>query len=167
MKKSFNFSIVLVMGLALVILLSCTTNNTDEVRQLALKFEDIMNKKDIDALLELYAEDATMIIAGESEPLKGKDAIRANQEAYYNAFPDMQIEFATILTSETEFCIEMIIKGTHTRPLASPQGEIPPTGRTINLRGVFLGKVSPAGLVIEDRTYFDSMVFLKQLGLTE
>jgi len=167
MKRSFSFSIAMIIGLTLVILLGCAKNKNDELRQLAQKYVNIWNEKDIDALVELYDEDATMIMPGEAEPLKGKDAIRANQNAYFIAFPDMHVEIGTILTSETEFCIEMITKGTNTGPLATPQGEIPPTGRQMSLQAAFLAKVSPAGLIIEDRTYFDSMVLLTQLGLTE
>jgi steroid delta-isomerase-like uncharacterized protein len=165
MKRVYYFIFSIALCLSFVFLQSCAKNNNDDIRQLAMKFGEAMNKKNSDALLELYADDAVMIIAGESGPLKGKEAIRANQEAYFRAFPDMKMEFTTILTSKDEFCIEWILRGTNTGPLSTPEGEIAPTGRTVNLRGAFFGKVSPEGLVTEDRTYFDNMVLMTQLGL--
>ncbi|MFQ5630736.1 MAG: ester cyclase [bacterium] len=165
MKQVYYLILSIAICLSSVFLQSCVKNNNDEIRELAMKFEQAMQNQDLDALLELYADDATMIIAGEAEPLKGKEAIRANQGAYFRAFPDMKIEFAAILTSEDEFCIEWILQGTNTGPLSSPEGEIPPTGRAVNLQGAFFGKVSPEGLVTEDRTYFDSAVMMAQLGL--
>jgi hypothetical protein len=51
--------------------------------------------------------------------------------------------------------------------LASPEGDIPPTGRSVNAGFAFIARVNADGLVEEDRTYFDNLDFMKQLGLIE
>ena len=56
--------------------------------------------------------------------------------------------------------------GTNTGPLVSPEGEIPPTGRRVNIRMAFILRVTPTGQIEEDQTYFDEAEFMKQLGLT-
>jgi len=166
MKRMSCFAFSIVICLSSVFFQSCANTNDDEIKQLTMKFHEVMNEKDIDALVELYADDAVMIMAGESEPLKGKESLRANQEGWFRAFPDMKIDFGMVLTSKNEFCIEMLITGTNTGPLSTSEGEIPPTGRTVKFNAVFLAKVSPEGLVTEDRTYFDNMGFMSQLGLS-
>jgi predicted ester cyclase len=55
-------------------------------------------------------------------------------------------------------------KGTHTGPLASPQGMVPPTGRTLALRFCEIFEVE-AGRIATHRTYYDQMEFAQQLGL--
>jgi ketosteroid isomerase-like protein len=55
--------------------------------------------------------------------------------------------------------------GTNTGPLVSPEGEMPPTGRRVNIRMAFILRVRPDGQIEEDQTYFDEAEFLKQLGL--
>jgi len=57
------------------------------------------------------------------------------------------------------------MKGTHTGPMVSPEGEVPPAGRAADIRMIFVLRVRPDGLIEEDRTYFDEAEFLKQLGL--
>ncbi len=56
-------------------------------------------------------------------------------------------------------------EGTFTCPLATPEGEVAPTGKKVSLKVAFLAKISPAGLIAEDRSSFDNLAFMKQLGL--
>jgi len=48
---------------------------------------------------------------------------------------------------------------------AFADGEVAPTGKSFKFRLVFLAKISPDGLIAEDRSYFDNLDFMKQLGL--
>ena len=42
-----------------------------------------------------------------------------------------------------------------------------PTGKSAKVKLVFIAKVNTDGLIEEDRTYFDNLDFMKQLGLIE
>ena len=44
MKRSFSFSVVMIIGLALILLLGCAKNKNDELHQLAEKYIDTWNK---------------------------------------------------------------------------------------------------------------------------
>jgi hypothetical protein len=57
------------------------------------------------------------------------------------------------------------VRGTFTGPLASPEGDIPPTGKSAEVKVAFIAKVNADGLIEEDRTYYDTTDFMKQLGL--
>jgi hypothetical protein len=53
---------------------------------------------------------------------------------------------------------------THTGPLLTPGGEVPPTGRTINLPFAATMRVDGEH-VASMHVYFDQLAFLDQLGL--
>ena len=125
------------------------------------------DNQDMAALVQLYAEDAVMFMPGEAEPIQGREAIEKNQVAFLRAMPDMTIKFTTILIQGNHIAFEGIFMGTFTGPLASPEGDIPPTGRSVKAGFAFIARVNADGLIEEDRTYFDNLDFMKQLGLIE
>ena len=53
---------------------------------------------------------------------------------------------------------------THTGPLASPGGDIPPTGKPVALDYVE-GTRFADGRIASEHVYFDQVAFLSQLGL--
>jgi len=50
--------------------------------------------------------------------------------------------------------------------LASPEGDIPPTGKSAKVKVAFIAKVNADGLIKEDRTYYDTAEFMRQLGIS-
>jgi hypothetical protein len=52
----------------------------------------------------------------------------------------------------------------HTGPLETPDGEVPPTGRRIEIEFSVVARARD-GLLVDGREYYDSMTFLTQLGL--
>ena len=118
---------------------------------------------DATAMANLYAEDAIVIEPG--EVLRGRKAIREHLEGLLRTFPDLEIEFLTILPSGNHIVFEMVVCGTNTGPMVSPEGEIPPTGKKVEFKAVWIGRISPDGLIEEDRTYYDTADFMRQLGL--
>jgi steroid delta-isomerase-like uncharacterized protein len=141
--------------------------NKADLKKLAEKVQKAWDNQDMNALVQLYAEDATMIMPGEPEPIQGREAIEKNQAAFLRAMPDMSMEFTLILISGNHIVFEGIVQGTFTGPLASPEGDIPPTGKSAKLKFTFIAKVNADGLIEEDRTYYDTTEFMRQLGLIE
>ncbi len=139
--------------------------NVADLKKLAENMQKAWDNSDMHALVQLYAEDATMIMPGEAEPVRGKEAIEKNQAVFLRAMPDFKIEFTLIFYSGNHIVFEGVGRGTFTGPLASPEGDIPPTGRSINLKFAFIAKVNSDGLIEEDRTYFDNADFMQQMGL--
>lgn len=54
--------------------------------------------------------------------------------------------------------------GTHTSVLQTPEGEVPPTGRRVEIRWTAMYEARGDELVSE-HLYFDQVEFLTQLGL--
>jgi predicted ester cyclase len=115
------------------------------------------------AVAALYTEDAVLYQA--SEVAQGREAIKESYAGTFRAFPDAYSEFWNIMTCGEYFIYQGTWGGTHSGPLATPEGDVPPTGRRIEIPFAFIAKMSPEGLIEEDRTYFDTALMMEQLGL--
>ena len=135
--------------------------------QVVEQLTQAVNTHDAVAVAQLYTEKATYMLPGEQEPLRGRKAIEGSYDTFFRAFPDFNIELTFSMVSGEHFSGEGVLRGTHTGPLATPHGDIAPTGRKIEVKCAFFLNITPEGLVAEDRSYFDSAVMMSQLGLSE
>jgi ketosteroid isomerase-like protein len=62
--------------------------------------------------------------------------------------------------------VEGRFAGTFTGPLVSPDGEIAPTGATVDLRFADVSRAH-GGKIISYHTYYDQLGLLTQLGIME
>jgi predicted ester cyclase len=74
------------------------------------------------------------------------------------------MEVTTVIASGDQAVMEGVYAGTNTGPLATPQGELPPTGRPLALPLCELCEVV-AGRIAVLRVYYDQMAFAAQMGL--
>lgn len=95
----------------------------------------------------------------------GLEGSEESRGAYFRAFPDLSIECTKVFGADDDLAYEWVARATHTGPLASPQGEVPPTGRRFEVRGCTVIGLDPQGLIVEEREYWDSASFMQQLGL--
>jgi len=136
-----------------------------DLKPIADKLIEVFNSNNATTLAQLYTEDQVTICSGVPEPVRGRKAKEEFVEGFFRAFPDMNMEPTSILFSKNHIVFEVVMRGTNNGPLVSPEGEIPPTGRSIELNMIFVTRVSAEGLIEEDRTYYDTAEFMKQLGL--
>ena len=112
---------------------------------------------------DLVADDCTFVMPG-APPLVGVAQIRGMFEAYVRAFPDFasapvhEIESGDTYAGETKFT------GTHKGPLATPHGELPPTGRAVSWQSADIVRVRD-GKIASWHVYHDTMPLLAQLGV--
>jgi predicted ester cyclase len=84
--------------------------------------------------------------------------------AYRAGFPDERHETLDAVESGDRVAMRLRITMTHTGPFATPQGEVPPTGRTVVLDATDVITVAD-GKITSWHAYFDQMSLLAQLGL--
>src|SRR5262245_21489852 len=96
-----------------------------------------LNSRDIEAYLANQHPDIQITLPG-GAVVHGRDQIRATTEALFVAFPDGTLRFGEQVLADDAAATEVVFTGTHTGPLASPDGEIPPTGRTVRTTTVSL-----------------------------
>ena len=81
------------------------------------------------------------------------------------ACPDIRATATKVLACGNTLVRELRWEGTHTGPLKTPQGTIPPTNRRISFKGVVLLEASSDGTVIALREYYDRAAVIAQLGI--
>jgi uncharacterized protein (TIGR02246 family) len=136
-----------------------------DLKKVADKIAKAYESVDATAIANCYAEDAIVVEPG--EVIRGRKAIQEHMEGFFRAFPDLKFEFLTILPSGNHIAFEMLVRGTNTGAMISPEGEIPPTGKKVEFKAVWIGRISADGLIEEDRSYYDTADFMRQLGLME
>jgi predicted ester cyclase len=99
-----------------------------------------------------------------SGTITGIEAFLEHEAVFGRALPDARAELVRAVEADGIVMTEGIFSGTHTGPLATPGGEIPPTGNSIRLpfADVF---VIRDGVIVEHNIYYDQIAFLTQLGL--
>jgi predicted ester cyclase len=117
----------------------------------------------VDALLDLYAEDATLVTPVGT--LAGRAAIHEFRSREKAAFPDRTMTVDASVEQGDTFADEWTFAGTHTGPLVMSDGtDVPPTGKRIEFKGMELVQVRD-GKVVVHHSYRDNMALIRQLGL--
>ena len=95
---------------------------------------------------------------------RGKAEIRKLTESWIKGFPDAEVHDHRLTAEGNVVIAEGTFRGTHTGPFATPMGEIPPTGRTVE--GPYVDVFEFEGDKVKtDRLSFDRMQLMEQLGL--
>jgi steroid delta-isomerase-like uncharacterized protein len=96
--------------------------------------------------------------------ITGREAVASLQRSLWTAFPDARIDLVTRVASDDTVMSEEVLSGTHTGPLVTPSGTLPPSGRPIRMSFVTVQQVRD-GKIAAERLYFDQLDFLGQLGI--
>ena len=121
------------------------------------------NDGDLDACMELYAEDASQRM--HDGVFEGVDAIRGRLARDLEAFEDAKYVVDSFFARGDKFADEWTFTGTNTGPLRLPDGtEIPATGKRVEIKGMEYVEVRD-GKIVVDNLYYDFMAAFAQLGL--
>ena len=103
--------------------------------------------------------------AFEDGPLSADD-IQKFWPAWLSGFPERDYEVTRTIAGESVVVTQWIFTGTHSRPLPPPifHEALPPTERTIRLRGVSIYDIE-AGLIQRETTYMDLATLMVELGV--
>jgi predicted ester cyclase len=129
-------------------------------RDVILRHIDALNAHDNDA--EPWAADAELVAPGGQA--NGRDAVLGFLDVFHEAFPGIRLEIKQLLTDGSAAAAEGTLKGTHTGVLHTPNGDVPPTGRAVELPWAAVYETDGETLKSE-HLFFDQMDFLGQLGL--
>jgi predicted ester cyclase len=121
-----------------------------------------MESHDLDGVERVMDPTIDFRMAGESA--RGTAEFRPFLEGYLAAFPDLRHEVVDYVEAGDTIALELRIKGTHTGPLQTPQGEVPATGRDVVWESVDYVKMRNERIA-SWHVYTDSLAFMAQLGL--
>jgi steroid delta-isomerase-like uncharacterized protein len=138
-----------------------TRDNAAIVRDLF----DAFNSHDLDRAATMVTEDFELVdLAARGQTFRGPEGLREWFQTFLTALPDARTELINVVAADEWAFSEHIGRGTHTGPLVGPAGELPPTGRTVELR---IGEVYRIedGKIALAHAYYDGATMMRQLGV--
>ncbi len=130
------------------------------------KAVDAFNDHDPDRVVELYATDAVLHDPQHPKPVHGRAEIREVYAEAMRSFSDMRVAIVSRHLDGDRMMYEIRVTGTNDGPVPAPEGEIPATGRRIDLPMAVFADLSPDGHFQHVRRYYDVAEMTRQLGLT-
>ena len=121
------------------------------------------NAKDWDRARAALAPEVVYEELGTHRKIKGIDDVLTAWKGWATAISDSRASFQSELVSGNTAVLEITWTGTHDGPLQTPNGEIPATGKKIELRAVQVVDVAN-DRVKSVRQYFDMGTLLRQIG---
>ena len=121
------------------------------------------NAGDLDACMELYAEDAIQWM--HDGLFEGRSEIQERLARDLTAFPDAAYTVVSFFEQGEAFADEWTFTGTQNGPFVLPDGtQVPPTGKRVEIKGMELVRLRD-GKIVVDNLYYDMAAALVQLGL--
>lgn len=133
--------------------------------QIIRSFYAALNSRDLGKFTSHFSDDGQFKDMSSGRIYRGKNEIRTMAEGWLKAFPDMRLELSSVIESGDVCCAELSMVGTHTGPLTGPQGEIPATGKKVNVPSCDTIRLRN-GKVQSVNCYFSATVLLDQIGVT-
>ncbi|MCZ7664868.1 MAG: ester cyclase [Thermoleophilia bacterium] len=93
------------------------------------------------------------------------EEMRPSMEEFTKSFSDFRIEVTNLVEGDESVAVEYTIRGTHTGPMTTPQGEIPATGRSVELHCCDVLHFDSQGKIDRANSYYDTSELGRQLGM--
>lgn len=123
---------------------------------------EAFNAQDAEGLLAVFSPDCRKEAPGAS--LQGPEQVVAFFSVFWAAFPDLHCEVTRVVEEGSTVAVQGRTTGTHLGTLPTPGGDIPATGRRIDLPISDLYEVED-GLIVSSSLSFDRLALLEQLGV--
>jgi steroid delta-isomerase-like uncharacterized protein len=121
------------------------------------------NDKNWDAVKAAVAPGFVYDEVGTQRKIQGVNDVIVAWRGWAAAIPDSKATFDSASTSGNTVVVEVTWRGTQTGPLQTPTGQIPATGKKIEIRACQVIEVAN-DKVQAMRHYFDMMTMMQQLG---
>lgn len=143
---------------------------TDRTLSIVTEYLCAISDADIERMGVLQTEDFVLDFvhrdAFAEEPFRNDEAI-AFWNAWFKAFPEMDIQVTRTIVANPLVVTEWIFTGTQAGLLGPPifENNVPPTGKTIRFRGVSIYELN-LGQIKCLQMYLDMATVLVELGTT-
>jgi steroid delta-isomerase-like uncharacterized protein len=134
-------------------------------RELVTRFYEAFDAGDADAVLSVFSDELETTDPGMGT-VHGHGPFREYIETLKRAVPDARAVIEGMYDDGDVVVVEGRFAGTFTGPLASPDGDIDPTGATVDLRFADVSRARD-GKIVSYHTYYDQLGLLTQLGVMD
>lgn len=133
---------------------------TADLAIFAETINDAWNSHYIEKVLSFYSPEYIGDDVGQASLLRGREGLRAMLENYWGAFPDLRFKVVSTLVEGNRLVIVWVGEGTHQGTIMN----IPPTGHTVEVRGVSILDVQD-GMIVRGQYIWDMAGMLRHMGL--
>src|SRR5690348_11060259 len=98
----------------------------EENARIARSAYELWNARDFDGGVALATPDVEVVNVATGHTHRGESGLREFLQGWATAFPDAQVEVTNVVADDRGAVTEFTGRGTHTGPLVTPAGEIPP-----------------------------------------
>ena len=113
---------------------------------------EAINRRDLDAAMEAFAEDVVLIEPTYDEPQCGRDRFRKDFEGFLEMVPDIHFQITHVVADRDQVVTEWTYTSTY-------------RGRHLDMRECCVQRLDERGRVKEVRLYFDRLKLHEQVGL--
>ena len=131
--------------------------NSKELLEIWIK---VFQDRNLDAVIECYAEDAVNFQIAAGEPAVGKNQIRNDTDEFFRGFPDAWSTVENLISDNNWAAWEWIGGGTFRGEFYGNQ----PTGKSFEIRGCGFFEFHDEKIVLQ-RGYWDKLSWFSQIGL--
>lgn len=121
---------------------------------------DAFERKDLEAVVECYAEDAVNFQVAAGQPAVGSEEIERDTEEFFRGFPDAWARVENLIGDGDWAAWEWVGGGTFLGEFYGNQ----PTGRSFEIRGCGFFQFRDGKIVLQ-RGYWDKYSWFSQIGL--
>jgi steroid delta-isomerase-like uncharacterized protein len=122
------------------------------------------NDKNLERLRTQLAQGVVYDEVATQRTFRGVNDVLNAFQSWATALPDSKATFDNEFVTGNTVILELTWTGTHSGPLQTPNGQIPPTGKRINVRACQVVEVN-VDKVVSTRHYFDMATLLQQIGV--
>lgn len=122
------------------------------------------NTGNVPLILSQLTEDSELVDTSMGRSWHGHQGWGEWLQIWATSMPDTQAHVKTIIAEGDMVAVEHVGGGTHTGPLSTPAGVIPPTGKTIELKFSEIFEMRD-GKIRVMRAYWDTGTLMRQLGM--
>jgi ketosteroid isomerase-like protein len=137
--------------------------STEDNKALVRRYFEAGDRDDLSAWDQICSPDM-VLNPGFGEPIRGLDAVKAFTAGFHSAFSHLFLTVHDLIAEDDRVAARWTAGGTHTAPLGSPGGPIPPTGKQMAMQGISIVRLAH-GKIVEERVQPDMLGAMQQLGV--
>lgn len=131
-------------------------------------FMNAWNSQQTERILGFYADDAELYVPPDTEPYRGKDAIRRNISEVVQGIGDVNGDIVSVVQDSRKVAALVIVTGKHTGDLVVSEDQvIPATGRDLRFQMSVFIELDDDGKIRRETDIADNLSILQQVGALE
>lgn len=125
---------------------------------------EAFNRGDWESFKQTHAENSVYDEIATQRHVEGRDAIMQLNQEWKSAFPDANGTIERAIESGDTVTLEITWRGHQEGPLQMPEGQLPPTGRAVEMKAADVLEIHD-GKITSEHHYFDMAGMMQQLGV--